>query len=92
MDDITFIEVSNHDVLIHTDSEIIRQWGNLKTYEEKLAPAHFVRCNVSFLVNLKYVRAVNGNTVMVHGHNLPISSSKRKEFLMALAQYKGGSR
>ena len=91
VDDITFIEVSNHDVLIHTDSEIIRQWGNLKTYEEKLAPAHFVRCNVSFLVNLKYVRAVNGNTVMVHGHNLPISS-KRKEFLMALAQYKGGSR
>ena len=52
VDDITFIEVSNHDVLIHTDSEIIRQWGNLKTYEEKLAPAHFVRCNVSFLVNL----------------------------------------
>lgn len=92
VDDITFIEVSNHDVLIHTDSEIIRQWGNLKTYEEKLAPAHFVRCNVSFLVNLKYVRPVNGNTVMVHGHNLPISSSKRKEFLMALAQYKGGSR
>ena len=92
VDDITFIEVSNHDVLIHTDSEIIRQWGNLKTYEEKLAPAHFVRCNVSFMVNLKYVRAVNGNTVMVHGHNLPISSSKRKEFLMALAQYKGGSR
>ena len=92
VDDITFIEVSNHDVLIHTDSEIIQQWGNLKTYEEKLAPAHFVRCNVSFLVNLKYVRAVNGNTVMVHGHNLPISSSKRKEFLMALAQYKGGSR
>lgn len=29
-DEITFIEVSNHDVLIHTDSEIIRQWGNLK--------------------------------------------------------------
>ena len=27
VDDITFIEVSNHDVLIHTDSEIIRQWG-----------------------------------------------------------------
>ena len=91
-DEITFIEVSNHDVLIHTDSEIIRQWGNLKSYEEKLAPVHFVRCGASFLVNLKYVRAVNGNTVMVHGHELPISSSKRKEFLIALAQYKGGSR
>ena len=91
-DEITFIEVSNHDVLIHTDSEIIRQWGNLKSYEDKLAPVHFIRCSASFLVNLKYVRAVNGSTVMVHGHELPISSSKRKEFLTALAQYKGGSR
>ncbi len=91
-DDITFIEVSNHDILIHTDSEIIRQWGNLKSYEDKLASVHFVRCSASFLVNLKYVRAVNGNTVIVHGHELPIGSSKRKEFLVALAQYKGGSR
>jgi DNA-binding LytR/AlgR family response regulator len=91
-DEITFIEVSNHDVLIHTDSEIIRQWGNLKSYEDKLAPVHFIRCSASFLVNLKYVRAVNGSTVMVHGHELPVSASKRREFLMALAQYKGGSR
>ncbi|MBR4500430.1 MAG: response regulator transcription factor [Clostridia bacterium] len=91
-DDVTFIEVSNHDVLIHTDSEVIRQWGSLKIYEEQLAPVHFVRCSASFLVNLKYVRAVNGNTVMVHGHEVPISSSRRKEFLTALAQYKGGSR
>lgn len=91
-DEITFIEVSSHDVLIHTDSEIIRQWGNLKSYEDKLAPVHFIRCSASFLVNLKYVRAVNRSTVMVHGHELPISSSKRKEFLTALAQYKGGSR
>ena len=91
-DEVTFIEVSNHDVLIHTDSEIIRQWGNLKSYEDKLAPVHFVRCSASFLVNLKYVRAVNGSTVVVHGHELPVSASKRKEFLMALAQYKGGSR
>ena len=91
-DDITFLEVSNHDILIHTDSEIIRQWGNLKSYEDKLASVYFVRCSASFLVNLKYVRAVNGNTVIVHGHELPISSSKRNEFLVALAQYKGGSR
>ena len=91
-DDVTFIEVSNHDVLIHTDSEVIRQWGSLKIYEEQLAPVHFVRCSASFQVNLKYVRAVNGNTVMVHGHEVPISSSRRKEFLTALAQYKGGSR
>ena len=92
VDEITFIEVSNHDILIHTDSEIIRQWGNLKSYEEKLSSVHFVRCSASFLVNLKYVRAVNGSTVIVHGHELSVSNGRRKEFLSALAKYKGGSR
>ncbi len=91
-DSVTFIEVANHDILIHTDREVIRQWGNLKSYEEKLAPAHFVRCNACYLVNLKYVRGIVGDTVRVHEDSLPISKSKRKEFLAALAQYKGGSR
>ena len=91
-DDIAFIEVANHDILIHTDREVIQQWGNLKSYEEKLAPAHFIRCNACYLVNLKYVRGIVGDTVRVHESSLPISKSKRKEFLAALAQYKGGSR
>ena len=91
-DDIAFIEVANHDILIHTDREVIQQWGNLKRYEEKLAPAHFIRCNACYLVNLKYVRGIVGDTVRVHESSLPISKSKRKEFLAALAQYKGGSR
>ena len=38
-DDMTFAEVSNHDVLIHTDREILRQWGNLRIYEDKPAAA-----------------------------------------------------
>ena len=57
-----------------------------------MAPAHFVRCSASFLVNLKYVRAVNGASVTVGGQELPLSNTRRKEFLAALAQYKGGSR
>ena len=74
--------------------------GNLKfaksfapvAYEEQLQGGHFVRCNACYLVNLKYVRGIVGDTVRVHEDSLPISKSKRKEFLAALAQYKGGSR
>ena len=91
-DDITYIEVANHDILIHTDGEIIRQWGNLKSYEEKLSSGHFVRCNACYLVNLKYVRGINGDMVSVGNDKLAVSKAKRKDFLMALAQYKGGSR
>jgi DNA-binding LytR/AlgR family response regulator len=91
-DDISYIEVSNHDILIHANGEVIRQWGNLKSYEDKLAASHFVRCNACYLVNLKYVRGISGDTVTVGQEELTVSKAKRKEFLMAVAQYKGGSR
>ncbi len=90
--DITYIEVANHDILIHTGTETIRQWGSLKQFEDQLAGAHFVRCNACYLVNLKYVRSLNGDTVRVHETDLPVSKNKRKDFLASLAQYKGGSR
>ena len=91
-DDISYIEVSNHDILIHANGEVIRQWGNLKSYEDKLAASHFVRCNACYLVNLRYVRGISGDTVTVGPDELTVSKAKRKEFLMAVAQYKGGSR
>ena len=91
-DDISYIEVSNHDILIHANGEVIRQWGNLKSYEDKLTASHFVRCNACYLVNLKYVRGLTGDSVTVGKDDLAISKAKRKEFLMAVAQYKGGSR
>ena len=91
-DDISFIEVSNHDVLIHTFAEVYRQWGSLKQYEALLQDAHFARCNACYLVNLKYVQSISGDNVRVYQEDLTISKSRRKEFLAAIAQYKGGSR
>ncbi len=92
VDDITYIEVSNHDVMIHTPQETYKQWGSLKTYEEMLGEVHFVRCNACYLVNLKYVKGIHGDLVLVHQDELTISKSKRKDFMAAVAQYKGGSR
>ncbi len=91
-DDIIYIEVSNHDVLIHTFAEVYRQWGSLKQYEALLRNAHFARCNACYLVNLKHIQRINGDSVRVHQDDLAISKSRRKDFLAAIAQYKGGSR
>ena len=91
-EDILYIEVSAHDLLVHTRKRVIQQWGTLASFEEKLKDVNFVRCNVSFLVNLRYVSAVHGDTVHVGPDILPISKAKRKEFLTALAQYQGGIR
>ncbi len=91
MNRITYIEVANHDILLHTPAETYRHWGSLKEYEEKLAPVHFVRCNTCYLVNLKYVRCIQASTVQVGEDELTVSRSKRKDFLTAFAKYKGGS-
>lgn len=90
-DSVIYIEVSAHDLLFHTGSGTIKQWGTLSRYEELLRQAHFARPSTSFLVNLKYVRGVKKDEVMMDGGPIPLSRSKRKEFLAALAQYKGGS-
>ncbi len=88
---VLYIESDAHDISIHTDRQVIRVWGTLGKFEEELRAANFVRCNTSFLVNLKYVQTVRKDEVVVGGDALPISRSRRKEFLEALARYKGGS-
>ena len=90
-DSITYIEISNHDIIVHVGAEQIRQWGTLSKLEAQLREAHFVRCSSSYLVNLKYVHKVRGDQLLVGGDTLSISRPRRKEFLNALAQYKGGS-
>ncbi len=90
-DSVIYIEVSAHDLLFHTGSETIKQWATLSQYEELLQQVHFARPSTSFLVNLKYVRGVKKDEVLLSENTVPLSRSKRKDFLAALAQYKGGS-
>ncbi len=92
VDAVIYIEVSGHDLYVHLIDERIKQWGTLSKYEDLLKDAHFTRCGSSFLVNLKYVQEIRRDQVlMAGGDSLPISRARRREFLGALAQYKGGS-
>ena len=88
-DNITYIESRAHDIYIHMGDETIRQWGTLGKLEDTLRDVHFARCSTSFLVNLKYVQGVKKDEVIVDGQALPISRTKRKDFLAALAAYEG---
>ena len=90
---LAYIEVINHTLVYHlTDGSVLSQWGSLGHVEEQLQESYFVRCNSGYLVNLRYVESIEGNYVIVNGDSLKISAPKRKEFLGAVAQYKGGSR
>lgn len=88
--ELTYIEVIKHEVIYHlADGSVLRSYGTLKKIEEQLLGAGFAKCNHCYLVNLRYVTELNGNTVLVGKDELQISHPKRKNFLKALNDYLG---
>lgn len=88
-DDILFIEVKNHNLHIVTRSMTYVMRSSMQQIERELTDCHFVRCNNSYLVNLKNVTGVQKDTVIVGEYELPVSRPKKKQFLKALSDYLG---
>ena len=86
---IIYVEVIRHEVVFHTTQGEIVSYGTLKAIEEQLAPFHFTRCNSCYLVNPKHVTGVKGDNVLLGGQTLPISRSKKKQFINSLVSYMG---
>lgn len=87
---IKYIEISGHRMVYHTTSGEVNAYGNLKEVEASLDASIFARCNSCYLVNLNYVQAIQGHTVLVDGEELQISRPRRKAFVQALNDYLGG--
>lgn len=59
-------------------------WGLLEQQPQ------FCRCHASFVVNLSFVKSVEGlEAVLTTGERVPISQPKRKEFMADLADFWG---
>lgn len=88
---IKYVETcAGHNLIYHTVDGNLEAIGSLKQVEEQLQGAPFFRCNRCYLVNLAYVEAVQGATVVVDGEELQISRPKRSAFIEALNTYLGG--
>lgn len=87
---IYYIEMVNHHAIYHTEKGIYDSTGSLKKIEEKLEGQDFARCNNCYLVNLRYVSAVEGTEVIVGKERLLISRTRRKAFLQQMSEYFGG--
>lgn len=80
--DILFIKsdhVYNHIYLKGNHELIVRQ--SLSSIQEKLDTEMFMQVHRSYIVNLKYIKSWNIHTAMLPGHEIPISRSKKHEFL-----------
>ena len=89
---VKYLEMDGHYVIYHTISGNYAEYSTMKDAEAKINRPYFVRCNRSFLVNLRYVKSLQKDVILVDGDELIISRPQRKAFLEALSEYMGGGR
>ncbi len=93
IDDILYIEVHNHNLLVHLKEETLTLRGTISSMYDKLKDYYFALCNSCYLVNLAYVKSIDSDEVVLNGTDdrLKISQPKRKAFIQEVAKYFGGS-
>lgn len=86
---IKYIEVNQKEVLIHTKNDVIRHFGYMKSYEDKLIGYPFAKTHKSFFVNLKYITKITYNNVFLEGvdEGIPLARSYRPSFLSQFNTY-----
>lgn len=87
---ISYIETYNRNLLIHTEKENIVCYRKLKDMETQLSKSGFARCHSSFLINFLYVEKIEKfDMKLITGEKIPISQTKKKQFMESLANYWG---
>ena len=89
--DIFYVDVDHHNLTYHTVSGSYSTRSTMREAEKLLLSHGFCRCNQCYLVNLRYVTAVEDEMVSVGGDRLRISRSKKKELIKALSEYVANS-
>lgn len=87
---VLYIEVVQHMLYYHTINGVLKATGSLTSACESLKHYGFALCNNCYLVNLRHVKAIKQNDVLVDTQLLAISRNKKKEFIKALNEYLTG--
>lgn len=87
-----YVEAFSHQLHYYTtEGELVSTTSQtLSALERELVG--FFRCHKGYLVNLRYVDAVWGDTLATAGKELPVSRSRRKALLQALLNDAKGGR
>jgi len=73
--DILYIESMKEYVAYHTKDHRTLSLGSLKKLEQDLPSAMFMRIHKSYIANITYITALEGNMVHIFDKKLPIGSS-----------------
>jgi DNA-binding LytR/AlgR family response regulator len=79
---IVFIEVRDHDLYYHLDDNntYCNKRTPLSSLEEKIKNKGFSKCNNCYLINLKFVKMIKKDSILVGNEELPLSRGKKRDF------------
>ena len=87
--EIMYAEVQNHYIDLVLKDRTITIRKTMAELEEELSEGSFSRCSNSYLVNLKHVASYQKDTVTVKGRKLPVTRTRKKQFMTDLLKYLG---
>ena len=91
-DDLIYVEVIDHWLVFHmANGDTMKSFGSLKNVEALLDPRQFAKCNTCYLVNMKYIKLIQGYNLYLDNIEKPIliSHPRKKEFLQRFTAYLG---
>lgn len=87
-EEILFIEALKEYVKIVTKDKSTITYHTISGLEEKLPAEKFYRIHRSYIVNIKAITSIEGFTVKINKHELPISRNERDAFVELVASGK----
>lgn len=80
LDQILFLESMREYVCIHTNGHRYVIHQTMNRMEDELPTTQFMRVHRSYIIALKHINAINGNTAIINEKEIPIGGSYRKAF------------
>jgi DNA-binding LytR/AlgR family response regulator len=91
VDQISYIEVYNHQLMFHTDKGDFSQWGSLSAIEKEFVDKGFAKSSSSQLVNLRRISVISGSQVTLDTKAvIYLSRSQKKDFALTFTEFIAG--
>ena len=81
IDNISHIESIGSYVKIVTSNKTIVTHQTLQYFEQELSEINFIRVHKSFIVNLKHIRVIEGNYILIENRKIPIGRTYKMNLL-----------
>jgi DNA-binding LytR/AlgR family response regulator len=87
--ELLFAEAMENYVALYLPDKKLITHSTLKALQEKLPAAHFIQPHKSYLVNINYIRSIEGNILHLEGKfQVPISKYQKEEIMEKIVNNK----